>query len=519
MNKPLTAKRGIAPKAQKRSKPTVLQNTAVITSVSCFERALGFLYRIVLARLLGAEGVGVYQIALSHSLLFQTASGGGIPVTLSRTVSTLNAQGKSRFSSGALSAALLLGLCISLPCTLFLLPFAEHVPFFATDAPVLKILTLSLVATSAYVAIKGYFWGNKEFFTPAALEMAEQIFTVALGVLFLSGAQGLTALQGAERAAWAHTLACVLSFILALAVLLIRKPKPTSPRPFFRPLLRSAAPITAVRVGTTATGAAVAVLFPLSLMQSGMSESMALRAFGVITGMAMPLLCAPLTVIGSLAIVLVPELAAAAQKRNLAKLRSSVERSLLFSLALTCLLLPFYVALGDSLGALAYQNAMAGEMISRAAPILLPLGMHAILTSVLNSLGFERKTLMLSLVGSALFLAGICFLPPLVGVYAFPLSMFLQMTVELICGFHILQKSCPVSADFAKKSLLLIVATAPTCMLGKWLKSLFSKSLGAWLTPICTGATLTLFLLCGYFLGKSILRKKHKKAVHPLDNR
>jgi len=261
------------------------------------------------------------------------------------------------------------------------------------------------------------------------------------------------------------------------------------------------------------------VLFPLALMQSGMSESMALRAFGVVTGMAMPLLCAPLTIIGSLAIVLVPELAEAAQKRNLVKLRHNVERSLLFSLALTCLLLPFYVALGDSLGALAYQNAMAGEMISRSAPILLPLGMHAILTSVLNSLGFERKTLMLSLVGSALFLTGVCFLPPLVGVYAFPLSMFLQMTLELICGFTILQKSCPLSAAFAKKSFLLVAATVPICLLGKCLKNLFSTALGAWLTPICTAATLALLLACGYFICKSILFKKRKKLVHTLDNR
>ena len=50
-------------------KPTSLyKNTAFVTALSVAERALGFLYRIALARLIGAEGVGVYQIALSHFL-------------------------------------------------------------------------------------------------------------------------------------------------------------------------------------------------------------------------------------------------------------------------------------------------------------------------------------------------------------------------------------------------------------------------------------------------------------------
>jgi stage V sporulation protein B len=97
------------------NKPSIFKNTAVITAIACFERALGFLYRILLARLLGAEGMGIYQIALSHFFLFQTAAGGGIPVSLSRTVSRLNAENQSRRTGGALLAALILAGGISLP--------------------------------------------------------------------------------------------------------------------------------------------------------------------------------------------------------------------------------------------------------------------------------------------------------------------------------------------------------------------------------------------------------------------
>ena len=46
-------------------KKNIYRTAAVVTGLSIAERALGFLYRIVLSRLIGAEGLGLYQVALS----------------------------------------------------------------------------------------------------------------------------------------------------------------------------------------------------------------------------------------------------------------------------------------------------------------------------------------------------------------------------------------------------------------------------------------------------------------------
>jgi len=480
------------------NKPSIVKNTAIITTLSCLERALGFLYRIVLARLLGAEGVGVYQIALSHSMLFQTAAGGGIPVTLSRTVSALNAVNEPKKSGGALSAALLLGALISLPITLFLFPLADKIPAFANDAPVLKILLLSLSACSAYVAIKGYFWGNKEFFAPAVFEMAEQIFTVALGVVFLSNAQGLSAVDGASRAAWAHTLACVLSLLLAIAFLIKHKPRLSSPLPFLKQTCLTAAPITAVRTGTTLVNAAIAVLLPRALVRSGLSQAAALQAFGVMTGMVAPLLFMPLTIIGSLATVLVPELAEDFQKRNRLRLQRNVERGTLFAVWVASFLAPFFMAIGKPLGALAYQNDLAGELLSRSALLLLPLSVNAILMSMLNSLGFERQTFAYSLVGSAALLLCVIFLPAVMGIYAYPVGLAVGFLIESGCSLWLLQKHCPLSARFYLRAFLCVVLTAPLGLLGQLLLQALSLFLGKWLAPIFAALLLLALALAAY---------------------
>ena len=52
----------------------LLKNTALVTLFTAFEHFLGFLYRIILSRTLGAEGLGVYQAALAVFSVFLTAA-------------------------------------------------------------------------------------------------------------------------------------------------------------------------------------------------------------------------------------------------------------------------------------------------------------------------------------------------------------------------------------------------------------------------------------------------------------
>ena len=93
-------------------KKTVYTTTTAVTALSVAERGLGFLYRIVLSRLIGAEGLGLYQVALSLFSLFLTIGTGGIPITVSRMISKSKAERRpmdevSAFSSGAFLSLLL----------------------------------------------------------------------------------------------------------------------------------------------------------------------------------------------------------------------------------------------------------------------------------------------------------------------------------------------------------------------------------------------------------------------------
>ena len=106
---------------------------AVVTIFSCFERLLGFIYRIFLSRTLGAEGVGIYQIALSVVGLLMTITASGIPITVSRIMIKHQSENKGELINKTVSSGIVLSLALSIPIVFLLYFFPDKFSFIFTD--------------------------------------------------------------------------------------------------------------------------------------------------------------------------------------------------------------------------------------------------------------------------------------------------------------------------------------------------------------------------------------------------
>lgn len=426
-------------------KKTVYTTATAVTALSAAKRGLGFLYRIVLSRLLGAEGLGLYQVALSLSSLFLTVGTGGIPVTVSRMISKSKAEKLPMDEVHVLSAGAFLSLILTLPVCLFLLFFGDRLTFLFSDErtfSVFRILLIALCLSSLYAVLRGSFWGNKQFLLPSVLELAEESVMVIAGVVLLQRVD--SPLSGAERAAWAVVISCLFSFTAAVLCFFIKGGKLSSPTKMLKPLFNATIPLTSVRICASLINSAVAVLLPVTLIRTGLDNSEAVAQFGIISGMVIPVLFIPSTLIGSLALVLVPELSEDFYRGNVDRLKKNIERGLLFSVLVACILLPFFYAVGTELGMLAFANPTAGEMISHACPLLLPMSLTMISTSILNSMGFEKRTFLFYFVGAAALLLCILLLPGLCGSYAYLIGLGISYTATAACNLVFLYKKCPV---------------------------------------------------------------------------
>lgn len=499
-------------------KKTVYTTATAVTALSVAERGLGFLYRIVLSRLLGAEGLGLYQVALSLFSLFLTVGTSGIPITVSRMISKSKAEQAPMDEVNALSAGVFLSLLLTLPVCIFLLFFGDKLTFLFSDErafSVFRILVSALCLSSLYAVIRGSFWGNKQFLLPSVLELAEESVMVIAGVFLLQRVD--SPLLGAERAAWAVVISYLFSFTASVLCFFIKGGKLSSPTKMLKPLFNATLPLTSVRVCGSLVNSAVAVLLPVMLIRTGRNSSEAVAQFGIISGMVIPILFIPSTLIGSLALVLVPELSEDFYRGNVERLKKNIERGLLFSVLVACILLPFFYAVGKELGMLAFANPTAGEMIARACPLLLPMSLTMISTSILNSMGFEKTTFVFYFVGAAALLLSILLLPSLCGSYAYLIGLGLSYTATAVCNLVFLRKKCPVFKKRGRQICVHVLFPAIfgvlfISLLGELCMCLLSNVLGdffalALSVIVMFLATVILYLTTG-ILPNPFLKKK-----------
>ena len=444
-----------------------------MTALSCAERFVGFLYRVFLSRTIGAEGLAVYQIALSVVGVVITLTSSGIPITVSRLMLKERSRGSPVGEQEVVSAGIFSSVIISAPITLILYFFRDSLSFIFTDPrcyDVLLIILPAITITSVYAVIRGYFWGNRKYLTYSLIELIEEIVMVVVGVILVLKAPDL--FSGAKRAGVAVFVSYVVSFTLSSLAFVFGKGRLKNPIRKLKPLIASSSPITAMRTLTSLTGTIVALIIPARLVFYGWETSVAMAEFGKLSGMALPLLFIPSTVIGSIALVLVPEISQSYYEKDFLKLKTSVEKSINACMIISVLIIPVFIACGKEIGAFLYDSDKAGVYLSVSAVTMLPMSLSMITNSLLNSVNKERKTLFNYVIGALIMLAVIWIGPKYTGIYSLILAYFLSFTVTALLNAFALKKVLIKKTDCLKKMLFGCLSAAVATVFGVLLKGI-----------------------------------------------
>lgn len=501
------------------------RSAAVVTVFALFEHFLGFLYRIILSRLLGPEGLGVYQVALTVFAVFLTVSSSGLPITLSRVISKHRAKNSLKGEQAATTAAILISLMFSVPITLLLFFFRTPFSAIFSDprcADLFYILIFGLSLTSVYAIIRGSFWGNKRFFAYSVIELIEEIIMIGVGVFLLLGIS--SGVADVNKAAIAVLISYICSFTIAIIYYLVKGGKFRSPKGEFLPLLKSSLPVTAMRTSSSLMNSLISVVFPMRLMAAGFSSSKALAEYGVVCGMVMPVLMTPGSFIGSFAVVLVPTLAECYYRKQTEEVGKLVEKAIGTTLLIACLLIPFFLSCGENVGIFLFSNAESGIMLRNCALVLLPMSITMITTSLLNSMNCERQTLIIFLFGSAAMLLCVWFLPAYLGSGALLLGTAADYCITAVCSLVLLKKKAGKLCSL-KTILRIALATLPAAGVGIGLKTVLMLCLdyvsATVLVMLAIALTEALLLWACRFIDlkqictkifSRIFRKKSKKA-------
>ncbi len=498
----------------------IYRTTAQVTLFSTVEKALSFIYRIALSRAIGAEGLGIYQIALSVFSVFLTAASSGVPVTVSRLITKQNATGNVAGKNAVVTAGILSTLIFTVPITVLLFCGRNLLGFLFSDdrcTDIFLIILPGLILTSVYSVMRGAFWGDRQFMPYSLIELAEDALMVCLGCALVAGASG--AADGARRAAIAVFVSYVFSFIASIAWYFRKGGKLVNPSKQLKPLLSSSLPITAMRTSASLLNSLVAVLMPLMLVtMCGLSDSEAVSLYGVAAGMSVPILFIPSSLIGSIAVVIAPELSENFYKNKTERLREDVEKSLKSALMIAFALIPLLFALGEPIGEALFSDGLAGEIVKNCSFILLPMCISMITNTVLNSMNREKTTLIYYFFGAGAMLACIAGLTPVAGVYAYVIGLAASFVITAILNIRLLRKLCPGIKIF-RYALRGCVVCALSCAFGAMIMGILENYLTAFWQLAAGGAITAAFVAAAGFATGIFTTAPLKKLLERRKNR
>ncbi|MBR6668160.1 MAG: oligosaccharide flippase family protein [Clostridia bacterium] len=383
----------------------------VLTIANAYTRALGFVLRLVTARLMGAQALGVMELASSAVMLAITPVTAGVPTAMSRLAARKGAEPRAVLQAGLslvkrLTAWLIPGMLLISPAIAWLLGDLQTLPSILTSLPLIGLLGTCAVYS-------GWFYGRNDASTPALSECAEQTVRCVLAILLL---------MFFRRSSVSVTAALPNLAEVAAGVVVLRMFRSKSPRlkhiapdaSIRQEILRLTAPTTAARLCQTALRALNAVLLPTCLRRSGLSALAATAQFGLLNGMAMPLLMLPGIITGAICMVATP--AVARREGHDLHLRRTM-RQLLLSAAGVGVIASAGLFFGaEFIGSFLYKEAALAPLLRLMAPASLLMAVQQVQFGLITGLGLQNKALTGTVIASFLTLIVTALLCPIPGI-------------------------------------------------------------------------------------------------------
>ena len=501
--------------------------TLIVTIFSVLTRALGFVLRIILSRNLGAEMLGAYQVSMSIMGVLMTIIASGIPLVVSRSVSYNKSINNQKEANSTISAGLVVTVGISCLISILLYLFPNILNIISPDKTTTKIVLFalpSLIFSAIYCILRSALWGDKHFFAISFTEFFEQVVRIFICfILFYTPV--LSSLSLGEKASLSLSVACLLSAILVVIIYFMLNQKLGSPKGAVKPLIKSSSSITTLRTVSSLVTSIISVLIPIRLMKFGYSQSEAMAQFGMVMGMAFPLIMIPGTLIGSVAVTLVPEISSktdniddASRTHNIEGLKSNILTGLNVSILISMILMPAFMVLGEPICEILFNSKEAGKYVSAGAILMLPLGINQITSSILNSIGLELKSLINYALGAVCLILSIFFLPKYIGTYSLIVGFLAMSIISASLNIRMLKKRNLLKTGSLKFTIYSVAFALFSALLGKLIYNLLIKIMSMILSTVIVGiiSTLCLFLLyycfnISFFRGFIISKFKHNK--------
>ncbi|MBO7218485.1 MAG: polysaccharide biosynthesis C-terminal domain-containing protein, partial [Clostridia bacterium] len=218
-------------------------------------------------------------------------------------------------------------------------------------------------------------------------------------------------------------------------------------------------PLTLMRLVSTAIHPIINIIVPMCLLTIGYSSTESLELIGIIFGMCMPIITIPSTIIGSINMVILPDISASTH--NIPLLHNKIKTNYKLIMICSFIMLPIFIVLSEPICVTLYSNINAGYYLCYTAWLIIPMSIHQYFSSIMNALGKEKQNFIFSTIASIIMLIFILITTQYLNIFALPLGLGINSILASILCVTYIKKT----THYNHNVLSDIVLNAALCMI------------------------------------------------------
>lgn len=356
-------------------------NTIILLLSSVILQIINMFFSIYISNTIGEEAVGVFTLVMSVYMFGITLASAGINISATRVVSEELASNNELGAKKAAQRCVLFSLLFGLSASVIFFVSADFITIHCLHNKISKnviyLICIALPFISMSSAVNGYFTAVRRVYKNALAKFFEEFVKILFTAILLKSLMP----DDINYACYALILADVISEITSFAqlyFLYIRDKKGSLSESRYRDLdsynkriLRITIPVALTSYLRSGLSTIKQLIIPSSLQKSGMNSSNSLIAYGIVNGMAMPVIMFPVILVTSFSGLLIPEFSRFHAQGKNQKIRSLSILILSCTLIFSVLVAIAIFMLSDEISTIIYHKSEIAKYIRILSPLIV----------------------------------------------------------------------------------------------------------------------------------------------------
>ncbi|MBQ9376419.1 MAG: polysaccharide biosynthesis protein [Schwartzia sp.] len=479
---------------------SLMKGTFILTIAGIVVKIIGSLNWIFVSRVLGGEGIGLYQMAFPIYFFALSVSTAGVPVAISiitaERVALKDIFGARRVFHISMALMLVTGVLFSL-LTYFGAGWLIEYQFIRDPRAYYSVVVLApaIFFVTLLASSRGYLQGWQRMTPTAVSQIVEQIFRVITMVMLAAYFLPM----GLEYAAAGASFGACAGAITGLIVLVwyhwqldrdIRRdytpeellPREDVPQESCREILvrlfKLALPVSAASIMLPVVSNLDLAIVPQRLEVAGYTVHQATELFGYLTGMAVPLINLSTIITASLAVSIIPALSEARAKEDSARIYDQTAAGIRISNFVCFPAFVLVCVLATPISTLIYNAPGAGPAVWACSFSIVLLGLHQVSTGILQGLGhptIPMVNMILAAVAKVILNWTLTAIPTL-GIMGAAFATAADMGVAAVINMFFIHKYIGYSMEWKH----FFKAVCASAIMALSVKAFYDVTLAAW---------------------------------------